>query len=178
MKIWFDTEYHQGGRTLDLISLGAVAEDGREFYAISTEFEEAALDPWVKEHVLPHLELRSSPVWKPLSAIKEEFIQFVGPEPPEFWSFVATYDWLLILQMFPGGMGGLPENWPMECWDLNQWAWHLGSPELPEHTGQVHHALADAHWHRQVYEFLLGVERIKLSLVPLETPSSGQVGPL
>jgi len=28
MKIWFDTEFYEDGRTIDLISIGLVREDG------------------------------------------------------------------------------------------------------------------------------------------------------
>lgn len=37
MKYFFDTEFHEDGRTIDLISIGIVAEDGREYYAINRE---------------------------------------------------------------------------------------------------------------------------------------------
>jgi len=38
MRYWYDTEFIEDGSTIDLISIGIVAEDGREYYAISTEF--------------------------------------------------------------------------------------------------------------------------------------------
>jgi hypothetical protein len=41
VKYFIDTEYFDREQVIDLISLGVVAEDGREFYAISTEFEPA-----------------------------------------------------------------------------------------------------------------------------------------
>jgi hypothetical protein len=56
MKYFFDTEFHEYksnplmGRsvyTIDLISIGIVSEDGREFYAISKEFDiELAWNKW------------------------------------------------------------------------------------------------------------------------------------
>ena len=84
MRFWIDTEHDESAPEPILISLGAVAEDGREFYAISTEFEPATVKPFIKEHVLPYLEPRDSPVWKPLSTIASEFLVFVGEEPAEF----------------------------------------------------------------------------------------------
>ena len=45
MKFWFDTEFIEDGKTIDLISIGIVAEDGRTFYAESLECEyDRALD--------------------------------------------------------------------------------------------------------------------------------------
>ena len=42
MRYFYDTEFIENGRTIELISIGVVAEDGREFYAISTEFDASA----------------------------------------------------------------------------------------------------------------------------------------
>ena len=39
MKFFYDTEFIEDGTTIDLISVGVVGEDGREFYAVSTEFD-------------------------------------------------------------------------------------------------------------------------------------------
>ena len=36
MKYWIDTEFIERPCTIDLISIGLVAEDGREFYARAT----------------------------------------------------------------------------------------------------------------------------------------------
>lgn len=158
MRFWIDTEYHDTGKHVELISLGALAEDGREFYAISTEFNPDELLPWTKENVLPHLSPRDSGDWKSIQEIGSDFRAFVGDSPAEFWSYIATYDWYLVTRLLPYGLNGLPENWPFECWDLHQWAWRLGNPELPEPENEAHHALSDAHWHRQVYEFLEAYE--------------------
>jgi hypothetical protein len=161
VRFWIDTEFDDSGRHVELISLGAVAEDGREFYAISTEFDPLTVKPWVAENVLPHLEPRDSPAWKPLDAIRDEFLLFVGEEPAEFWSLIATYDWYLVTQLLLGGLDDLPENWPFECWDLHQWEWRLGNPERPPRDEQEHHALDDARWQRRIYESLAEYERTK-----------------
>ncbi|HET7322728.1 MAG TPA: hypothetical protein VFJ06_00160 [Halococcus sp.] len=34
VRFFYDTEFIDNGRIIDLISIGVVAEDGREFYAI------------------------------------------------------------------------------------------------------------------------------------------------
>ena len=39
MRIWFDTEFIEDGRTIDLLSIGMVRDDGLEYYA---EPQEAA----------------------------------------------------------------------------------------------------------------------------------------
>ena len=54
---WFlDTEFHDDGRIIDLISIALVAEDGKNFYyAVSTEFDQERCNDWVKANVLPKL---------------------------------------------------------------------------------------------------------------------------
>lgn len=38
MRYFYDTEFIEDGHTIDLISIGVVAEDGRSYYAISKAF--------------------------------------------------------------------------------------------------------------------------------------------
>lgn len=63
MKYFFDTEFLEGPQktffgktkpTIDLISIGIVAEDGREYYAVSKDFnlKQAWKDNWIQENVL------------------------------------------------------------------------------------------------------------------------------
>ena len=130
MKIWIDTEYDDSGDQVVLISLGALAEDGREFYAVSADFDPGATKPWIRENVLPYLSPRGSSDWKSLTAIAEDFLEFVGDEPAEFWSLIATYDWYLVTHELLGGLDHLPSNWSFECWDLYHWAWRLGASEV------------------------------------------------
>ena len=51
-KYFYDTEFIEDGKTIDLISIGIVCEDGREYYAQSVEFDESKASEWVKENVL------------------------------------------------------------------------------------------------------------------------------
>ncbi|HEU4360304.1 MAG TPA: hypothetical protein VFR27_02205, partial [Mycobacterium sp.] len=53
MRYFYDTEFIDDGYTIELISIGVVAEDGREYYAVSTEFDAGRAGPWVRTHVLP-----------------------------------------------------------------------------------------------------------------------------
>jgi hypothetical protein len=63
------------------VSLGAVAEDGREFYAVSTEFDAEAAHPWVKRNVLPQLPPPGDPAWMPREQLREALLEFLGDEP-------------------------------------------------------------------------------------------------
>lgn len=72
MKYFFDTEFITGFKKpipflptignwnkkdfyIHLVSIGIVAEDGREYYAISNEFNPKLADDWVHKNVLEHI---------------------------------------------------------------------------------------------------------------------------
>lgn len=46
MRYFYDTEFIDDGRTIELISIGMVSEDGREYYAVSTAFDPQQAGPW------------------------------------------------------------------------------------------------------------------------------------
>lgn len=149
MKYFFDCEFIEGfhkplfGKRrhfIDLISIGIVAEDGREYYAISNEFNPNDADEWVKENVISKLESYFG--HRGMKAVKmcgksniqiakeiKEFI-FKGCEvhtaeewgkqqPIEFYSYFGDYDWVLFCSLF-GRMIDLPKGFPMYCRDLKQ----------------------------------------------------------
>jgi hypothetical protein len=148
MKIWFDTEFIEDGRTIDLISIGAVREDGATLYFESADCDLSCASPWVKQNVIPHLRQ----VWTSRSVIASALSEFVG-EKPEFWAYYADYDWVALCQLF-GTMLDLPKAWPMYCRDVKQLCDSLGNPRLPEQISQEHNALEDAIWARNAWEFL------------------------
>ena len=54
-KYFVDSEFDDDGQTIDLISIGIVADDGREYYAQSCEFNVNGANAWVWQNVFPHL---------------------------------------------------------------------------------------------------------------------------
>ena len=166
MKFWFDTEFIEDGKTIDLMSIGIVAEDGREFYAESNECDLSKASSWVKENVIPHLQNGlDGRMHMSRKAIANAVLQFVneypiteGPSNPEFWAYYADYDWVALCQLF-GTMMDLPKGWPMYCRDLKQLCDDLGNPKLPEQGKGEHHALADARWTKSAWEFLQEIKQ-------------------
>ncbi|KAB3520834.1 polyadenylate-specific 3'-exoribonuclease AS [Corynebacterium sp. zg254] len=154
MKYFYDTEFIEDGTIIDLVSIGVVCEDGREFYAISTEFDETRANPWVKKHVLPQLPPRSNPAWMDRTTLKAQLFEFLVPhhvegrrlhanERPELWAWVGAYDHVALAQLW-GDMTGLPQELPRFTRELKQ-LWEMaGSPTLPEPPTNAHDALADA----------------------------------
>ena len=154
-RFWFDTEFIEDGRTIDLISIGIVAEDGREFYAINSECELSRASDWVKKNVIVHLGAYTE-TWLTRAQIRDGVLLFVGANKPEFWAYYADYDWVALCQLF-GTMMDLPKGWPMYCRDVKQLCDDRGNPKLPEQGKGDHHALADAKWTRQAWGFLQSV---------------------
>ena len=61
MKYWLDTEFIARPFTIDLISIGLVAENGREFYAESNETDWSKASPWTLQNVRAQLDGRDEP---------------------------------------------------------------------------------------------------------------------
>lgn len=176
MKYFLDTEFIEDGKTIDLISIGIVAEDGREYYAQNLECNFSKASDWVVKNVIPHLDrwvayneyrlmtnpfwtvasLASHTPWRTKETISREIIEFVG-EYPEFWAYYADYDWVVVCQLF-GTMMDLPKKWPMYCMDIKQLAKHKGNPDLNTLPNQLeHNALEDANWNLRAYNYLKGL---------------------
>lgn len=148
MRIWFDTEFIEDGRTIDLISIGIIREDGADYYAESAECDFSKASSWVRANVVPHLQGRLTH----RDTIAREVQIFAG-DKPEFWGYYADYDWVALCQLY-GTMMDLPKGWPMFCMDIKQECVRLGNPRLPEPGKGEHHALADARWNRRAWQFL------------------------
>jgi hypothetical protein len=177
-RYFLDTEFNEDGRIIDLISLGLVCDDGREYYAISAEFDPNTCNNWVKANVLPLLPPNDysftwcnpsgvsyvSPLWKPRGAIASELIEFVGANQgiePQFWAYFADYDWVALCQLY-GPMVALPKGMPMYCNDIRQLSEELGRPPLPNQEGTEHDALQDAKWNYQVWQYLMAMRSPQL----------------
>jgi hypothetical protein len=143
MRVFFDTEFIEDGKTIDLISIGLVREDGQELYLVSSEFDESKASLWVRENVLAHIPADVKRHQR--REIADIILSFLWDvEKPEFWAYYADYDWVALCQLY-GKMIDLPKGWPMYCRDLKQLADDL-KIELPQPKGVEHHALADARW--------------------------------
>ncbi|GGJ81829.1 3'-5' exoribonuclease [Streptomyces camponoticapitis] len=162
MRIFFDTEFLDDGRTIDLISIGMVAEDGRELYAVSAEFDQAAVrrHGWLMANVWPSLPIvrnlpgqrgldrldLAHPDVRPRAQIARLVKEFVLATPdPQLWAYFSAYDHVALAQLF-GPMSNLPAGIPMQTDDLVTEAKRLGirPVDLPEQADGHHNALADA----------------------------------
>lgn len=178
MKYFFDTEFIEDGQTIELLSIGIVAEDGREFYQCNQDAKLIRADEWVIWNVYPSLPVKHSYQWYwtprhidvdnlsrpdsvviPRNEIRDRLLEFVTKDgdKPEFWAYYADYDWVVLCQLF-GRMVDLPNGWSKYCRDIKQLCDSLGNPALPKQDNNEHHALNDARWAKQAFEFLQGIK--------------------
>ncbi len=140
MRYFLDCEFGDTATLVSLVSIGVVAEDGREYSAVSAEFDPLAVHPWVRDNVLPQLPPTST--WKPRAVIAAELVDFFGPDPV-WWAWFGAYDHVALCQLW-GDMPSLPRHFPRFTLDVRQLWEHLGRPSLPQQTTGQHDALEDA----------------------------------
>jgi hypothetical protein len=195
VRVFYDTEFREDGRTIDLLSIGIVRETGDSYYAVvsDADWEAVKKDEWLLNNVWTGMPVRglkhepysvggvvkrrisypgfldtASALVKPKWVIANEVRDFLTATPNlELWAWYAAYDHVALAQLW-GRMIGLPKGIPMWTNDLRQEAERIGNPTLPEQEEGEHNALADAR-HNLVRAKALG-------LVPTRTtpPEAGQ----
>lgn len=149
MNYYLDTEFEDAplGTPIRLISLGLVAEDGREFYGEIEGAAEQVQNPWVLENVVSRL---AGPKMSP-EGMRVALDYFVRDDP-HFFGYFSAYDWVLFCQIW-GGMLQLPNGWPQRCSDLAQLCAYraISKDALPPEIGR-HHALVDARWTKDAWK--------------------------
>ena len=145
MRFFYDCEFIEDGHTIELVSIGMVDESGREFYAVSTEFDASRAGQWVRQNVLPQLPAAADPAWRSRSRIREDLYSFLTARGAnvELWAWYAAYDHVALAQLW-GAMPALPSRIPKFTRDLRQRWEDVGKPKLPAAPENAHDALADA----------------------------------
>ncbi len=183
MTRWYlDTEFLEDGRTIDLISIALVSQDGAvEYYAGNAEcdWDRIIAEPWLNENVVPKLPPFGAPdaplnttivtsgrFWKPKAEIGRDLLGLFSivrgvamHGQPEIWADHASYDWVALCQIW-GRMIDLPPGMPMFCMDLMQDLKQRGIRRsgLPKQDPATEHdALQDARWLRQAHRFAQGL---------------------
>ena len=146
MKLFFDTEFTGLHKNTTLISLGIVAEDGRKFYAVLSDFDRTQCTQWIKENVLKGSveDLLCVPVsleddigedgkYRDFWIIKgkktfvsiylNRWLEWIGGyDSIQFVSDVCHYDFVLLIDLITDGGTAfdLPGNISPACHDMNQ----------------------------------------------------------
>jgi hypothetical protein len=145
MRYFYDCEFIEDGVTIEFVSIGVVDERGREFYAVSTEFDPTRAIEWVRRNVLDKLPAPADPAWRSLERIREDLLAFLTEpgERIELWAWMSAYDHVVLAQLW-GDMRALPRVIPRFTHELRQRWEDAGLPLLPAAPADQHDALADA----------------------------------
>lgn len=176
MRYFYDCEFLEDGATIELLTLGMRAGDGRTLYhgSIEADWGRVSRHPWLVENVLPQLPGQwvgsgwlpvdeGTGFWRSRAFIRDEVSEFIrrgsaveARAEHELWGYYAAYDHVALCQLF-GRMVDLPPWVPMYTNDLMQAARIYGIDRLdrmvPQPTDE-HHALADALWDEQAWKAL------------------------
>jgi hypothetical protein len=174
----YDLEFLENGRTIELISIGMVCDDGREYYAVNSEMpvDRILNHQWLKANVWPHLPLRGYKPAPQINALQQsdgvldlhdtrvrpkqvianevrDFIQ--ATTDAELWASYGAYDHVCLAQLW-GPMIDLPEGVPMFTHDIQQERVRLGIhvDDVPKQESGEHNALADAYHNQTVRHWL------------------------
>lgn len=153
-KYFLDTEFIEGFHKpffkkkrhfIDLISIGIVCDDGREFYMVCSDYDFYKASEWVVDNVIAPIfreEVKGDArnhytidtfhkyYGAPVEQIKKSLLKFLGcyeidqftwaaPEGIEMYGYYADYDHVLFCSIF-GKMIDLPRKFPMYTRDLKQ----------------------------------------------------------
>jgi hypothetical protein len=178
----YDFEFSTTTKVIDPVSVGIVADNGREYYAIVKDCDRAALlaNPWLMDNVVPTLPLTRGTdssgdflAWdpdlpdydkvKPRHQIADEIRIFILGDTRdsskwprvELWADYGAYDHVALAQLY-GSMLGYPLGFPMWTHDLQQEIERLGlkDADLPKQESGQHNALADARHNQTVRRWL------------------------
>lgn len=156
MRLYYDTEFVEDGRTIDLLSVGMVREDNRELYLIVGDDHGAVIravnNEWLRDNVVRHLPIivhdqGSSPrhgyrwdwEWDPKHPdfkhvhsrikVRNRVRKFVAETPDvQLWADYSAYDHVAYAQLF-GRMIELPADCPMDTMNVHQEQLRLGVPD-------------------------------------------------
>lgn len=170
----YDFEFLEDGHTIELISVGMVCDDGREYYAVNSDMPVKRIrkHAWLMDNVVPHLPQAhgdrrnhlprkwlfdpANSAVKPRKQIAAEVAEFIqATDDVELWANYGAYDHVCLAQLW-GPMIALPEGVPMFTNDIQQEARRLGIAwdELPQQDSAEHNALADARHNQKVRRWL------------------------
>lgn len=176
--LFYDLEFLEDGRTIELISIGMVCDDGREYYAVNSDMpvDRILKHQWLKANVWPHLPLRGykpppqinalqqsdgvldttdtrvKPKWVIANEVRD-FLQ--AADNLQLWANCGAYDFVALAQLW-GPLVRRPEGVPVRTNDIQQERSRLGIPwdALPKQESGEHNALADARHNQTVRRWL------------------------
>jgi len=185
-KIFLDTEFTGLHKLSTLISIGLVAEDGREFYAEFTDYDEMQLNDWLQQNVINNLVLNDYDFvrdYKPeekivlvkgdtelIAQALMSWFSHYKEDGVEIWGDCLAWDWVLFASIF-GSAHDMPNHifyLPMDLStalrlcrqdpDVNRELFVYESEDkVPTSDIGTHNALYDARIQMEVYKKILNL---------------------
>jgi hypothetical protein len=160
MKIFFDTEFTGLHKNTSLISIGMVAEDGRELYIELKNYKRNQVDQWIQDNVIANLSnirplSNNDAAWQ-IQHFLERY------DTVEMWSDCLAYDWVLFCDLWQHAFN-VPKNIYYIPFDictvfkLKGIDPDVNREEFARMTGPKHNALHDAKVIKACYERLMEV---------------------
>lgn len=166
MRYFYDTEFFERGNNfpIEIISIGMVAEDGRELYMVNSTFDWETVPPvefsWLFENVKPSWDedMQRVACRVPKHLMSRQIQRFLGDDAkPELWAYFAAYDHVVFTQLF-GRMINQPKNlWITRCLKQEMLRLGVSKDELPQQEGTAHRAIDDARWNQKAYDALVQI---------------------
>lgn len=181
-RFFYDTEFLEDGRTIDLLSFGMVCEtSSNEFYHVNADadWKRAFEHDWIRQNVMNtirhevfvpskadreagakiEVELTEPyPVAISKKSLAQSLVNYVETNLPEnhipqFWAYYGSYDHVAMAQIY-GTMMELPAFFPMFTMDIKQLMIMKGVNSNPVPQENVHNALDDARHNLAVFRYL------------------------
>jgi hypothetical protein len=185
-RFYHDHEFLEDGHTIETISVGIVAPDGAEYYAVVADapWQRIKYHEWLMANVVPYLPVKlerfdnpgqatlllpepGHPDVKPSAQIAHEletfFVEHMDPDYDiQLAGWYSAYDHVSLMQ-FWGPMMSKPSFLPMWTFDLaqevNRLRFTYGErPSLPKAPENAHKAIDDARWNRDLDAALVAWE--------------------
>lgn len=176
MKVFYDAEFVERGPDIAIqpISFGFVAETGEELYLVNEECLSKVMNhAWLSVNVAPSLPISNDQhgdghfitQWDPnhtdyehvisLNGLRQRVHEFLTQfdTSVELWAYYGAYDHVVLCQLF-GAMKDLPPGIPMFTHELQQVIEQYPDVMVPNQTTVPHHALYDARWNRDTFNYL------------------------
>jgi hypothetical protein len=176
-RFYHDHEFLEDGRTIETLSVGIVAPDGAEYYAVVADapWHRVKQHEWLMANVMPYLPTLPNgwlidddhPDVKHSILIADEleefFVKHMDPDYDiQLAGWYSAYDHVSLMQ-FWGPMMAKPSFLPMWTYDLaqevNRLRFTYGErPSLPKAPENAHKAIDDARWNRELDAALVAWE--------------------
>lgn len=122
MNVYFDSEFTQLRQDTTLISIGLVADNGKEFYAEFNDFNPILVNSWIYDNVIENLKFRDKDyLFTKLGAVtlmkgdrnqvRQELQHWLQQfNRVELWSDVHHYDVVLLFNLLGTTAFDIPNN--------------------------------------------------------------------